>query len=429
MTSEQMWAIYAQGIAQAAGLSGAPEGFILNGTSDIANFATASAALPKTAVPTTQQALYQIYNLANTEVSLQGIYSPVNQQFFNDYATYIDNLVPTGSQNAPTPTQTAQLTLLRNTLSTQTTQYQTDITAAAAAWNTQGTLFPGQYPTFQSFLNQTTWGSTLQTDTAAISGTNSQINSLMTTIYGQDYVAIALAKQTVDGVRTAMTGAAVTSPADMMVAADSGNLIVPTYNPSSLATFSSWVDTVISQHGNDSSAISISFTANSAQYDFSQSQYFSHTSWSTDYFFFSVGHSSTTSSSQLNIDTTNSDFSLTMKFDAITELDLTRGPWYDSSLMYNYTNPDSLATPVKLYIGMYPSVTMTMDASDYTAAKSAYQSSSGIGVGIFWIAAGGNSNSSSSLQMSASWNDATNSVTLSSSSIEPVILAMQVQQV
>jgi hypothetical protein len=248
MTNQQMWAIYAQGIAQAAGLPNVTDGFILTGNSLVANLASSSKLLPS--VPTTSDALYQVYTLTNTELPLQGIYNPTTSQFFNDYATYIDNLIPVGSTKGPNPTQAAQLKGLRINLNNATNQLNADYTTAVTAWTTQGTMFPGKYPTFQSFLNQSTWGATITTDNAAISGANSQINNMLTAVYGQDYVAIALAKQTVDGVRAAQQGASVTGPSDMLTTSASGILIVPTYNPSSLTTFSAWVDGVISNHGN-----------------------------------------------------------------------------------------------------------------------------------------------------------------------------------
>jgi len=425
MTNEQMWAIYAQGIAQAAGLPGTANNFILTGNSMIANFASSSKLLAP--APTLGDALYQIYVLGNSELPQQGVYNPTTGSFFNDYATYIDNLIPAGSQKGPNPTQSAQLTGLRANLTAATNQLNADYTTASTAWTTQGTLFPGKYPSFQSFLNQTTWGSTINTDNAAVAGVNSQINALMSTIYGSDYVAISLAKQTVDGVRTAMQGSTSTGPADMVGNTAAGVQIVPTYNPSSLTVFSSWVDGIIQSHGNaGSQGKVITFNSSAAQYDFSQSAYFSSTNWSTDYFFFSVGGSSSQSSSSVNVDTSNSAFALTIAFDDVTTVQVSRGPWFDSSLMGSFTNPNNLSVPNNILVGMYPEITLTMDAASYSNAQSAYNSATGFGFGAFWVSAAGTSSSSSNAQLSATWNNAGNSVTISSTSPNPVILGMQV---
>ena len=429
MTNEQMWAIYAQGIAQAAGLPTSTDGFILTGNTLVANLASTSKLLPS--APTTRDALSQVYNLGNTELPLQGIYNPTSSQFFNDYATYIDNLIPVGSQKGPNPTQSAQLKGFQIDLTNAANQLNADYNTANAAWTAQGKMFPGKYPTFQSFLNQTPWGSTISTDNAALSGVNSQISTLMTTIYGKDYVAISLAKQTVDGVRRDMQGATSTGPSDMVVTGGSGSsMVVPTYNPSSLAVFSAWVDGVITNHGNPGSqGKKITFDSSAAQYDFQKSTYFSQTNWSTDYFFFSEGGSSSSSSTNVSVDTSNSAFSLTIGFDDVTTVQLIRGPWFDSSLMGSYTNPNNLSTPTSLLIGMYPTITMTMDAASYSAAQAAYSSSSGFGFGAFWVSANGTSSSSSTLQLNAAWDSSSNSVTISSSSINPVILGMQVAEV
>jgi hypothetical protein len=427
MTNEQMWAIYAQGIAQAAGLPSSPPNFILTGTSLVANLATNSVALPKTAVPTTAQALFQIYGLANTEAALQGIYTPSQLNFFSQYATYIDNLIPEGSQLAPTPTQSAQIQILQVNISTANAQLAADYTSASTAWTTQGVLFPGKYPSFQSFLSQTSWGLTINNDNNTLGGYNSALSTLLTTVYGHDYVAIQQAKNTVDNIRTAMLGPAVIGPQTMLVTADAGNLVVPTYNPSSLQAFSSWVDSTIGQHG-QATPIKVNFNQAAGEYDFTKSTYFSHTDFSTNYFFFSVGGSSTTSRTQVNINTSSSAFSLEFQFDSITQVSLTKGPWYDSSLMSKFPNPNNLSVPTSLIVAMYPKITMKMDAASYASAFSSYNSASGFGFGSFWVSAS-HSTSSSNLSMSATWDSSSNSVTIESSSINPVIVGMQLAQV
>lgn len=358
-------------------------------------------------------------------MNLNGIYHPSQALFFNDYATYIDNLVP---QNAttPTPTQQAKIKMIKDSLTTAQTTLNNDFASASSAWTQQNTYFPGKYPTFQSFLNQTIWGATINTDQNNVAGFNSQLSTLYSSIYGDDYVAIQQNKATVDGVRSAMVGSTVTSPADMAVAAESGTLIVPTYNPSSLSTFSSWVDSTISAHGS-ARPISIAFSARSGHFDFSQSTYFSHTNWNVDLFFFSLSGSSTTSRQQVNIDTDSSSFGLEIQFDAITEVQLSRGPWYDSSLMYDFQNNGSLATPTILYVGMYPKIILKMDQSSYNSAYSAYTSSSGFGVGCFWGSAGTQTDKSTA-QMVANWDSSTQSVTIESQSIQPVIVGMEVAQ-
>lgn len=425
LTTQDLWAIYANQIATAAGLPSNPNNFILTGNGMVANFAVGSSALPS--VPTKGEALFEVYNLADGEVNQQGIYHPANSNFFNDYATYIDNLTPQGAA-PPTPTQTAQMKLIESKLATANKKWNSDLAAADAAWQTQSKLFPGKYPTFQSFLNQTPYGATVNNDMNNVTGLNSQLSTLKSKIFGKSYVAIQTNKTVVDGVRAARNGSTVTGPADMKVTATSGDLIVPTYNPSDLNVFSSWVDGIIAQ-GPSNLPICTTFDTSSAKFDFSKSQYFSQTNWHADLFFFSVGGHSSQSRTQVNIDTSSSQFSLKMCFGGITQVALTRGPWYDSSLMYAYKNPDNLATPVTLYVAMYPTITLTMDAQSYQSAYSSYNSSHGFGVGAWWVAAGGHSSSSSQVQMSAKWDATSRTVTISPNSVQPVIVGMEVTQV
>ena len=49
----------------------------------------------------------------------------------------------------------------------------------------------------------------------------------------------------VDNVRKDLLGKAVSSPAEMKVTAEPGDMIVPTYNPGDLRVFSAWVDGII----------------------------------------------------------------------------------------------------------------------------------------------------------------------------------------
>jgi hypothetical protein len=206
----------------------------------------------------------------------------------------------------------------------------------------------------------------------------------------------------------------------------SGSRIVPDYDASSLMQFSSWVDQTIQQHGNTGEqAITIGFSSSSSMYDFSKSAYFSHTDWSANYWFWSAGGSSTTSQNQLSIDTNSSKFNIRMAFDALTTVQVKPGAWYDSSLMGAYQNTGALIRPTALLVAMYPSITLTMDAASYAQAQSAYNSSSGFGVGAFWASAS-TQKSINTASMQTAWNASSNSVTMASQSIQPVVVGMLV---
>jgi hypothetical protein len=426
LDNQSMYSIYVAGLAKAAGLPSMPPNMILAGNSMPANLAIASTALSP--VPSTPEALGQIYQLADTELFPQGVYDPTTNSFFKAYATYIDNLAPANSQKAPTPTQQGNINLLKSQLGKATAQYNTDLSSAFTAYQQAQNMFPGKYSNFQNYLAQTNYGATINTDKSLMDGCNSQLSTLYTAIYGDDYVAIQLAKTTVDNVRTATLGTSMSTPGTMQIQDGAGSmLIVPAYSPGSLSEFSTWVDSTIQQHGNTGEkAVTIGFSTSSAMADFSKSTYFSHTDWSTNFFFFSVGGGSTTSSSQVNINTASSQFNMRMGFDAITTLSLEAGAWYDSSLMSSFDNSQGMIRPTALLIAMYPSISLTMDATSYAQARSAYNSSSGFGVGAFWCAAGGHQTSSSTYSMQSQWDDASNSVTMTSESTTPVVVGMLV---
>jgi hypothetical protein len=425
LDNQSMYSIYVAGLAKAAGLPSTPPNMILCGTSLPACLATSSTALAP--VPPVTEALAQVYQLADTELYPQGMYDATTNSFFDSYATYIDNLTPAGSQKAPTPTQQGQINLLKAQLSKATTQYNADLTSAYSAFQQAQTMFPGQYPNFQSYLGQTSWGGTLTSDKNLMDGSNSQLSTLYTAIYGQDYVAISLAKTTVDNIRTAKLGQSTSTPGTMQVQDGGGSmLVVPQYSPGSLSQFSSWVDNTIQQHGNTGEkAVTIGFSSSSTMADFSKSTYFSHTDWNTGFFFWSAGGSSTTSSSQVNVNTSSSQFNMRMGFDAITTLSVGAGPWFDSSLMGQFNNAGGMIRPTALVIAMYPSITLVMDAASYQSAKSAYNSSSGFGVGAFWASAS-HQTSTDQYSMQATWNDASNTVTMESQSTTPAIVGMLV---
>jgi hypothetical protein len=424
LDNQDLYSIYVAGLAKATGLPANPPNLILTGNALPANLAFNSKSM--TNPPTLPQALAQIYNLADTELYPQGIFDQTTNSFFNDYATYIDNLVPQGSQKAPTPTQQGQINLIKGNLATATTQFNTDQTTAFTSYQQALVMYPGQYPSFQSYLSQTTWGATLNTDANAMNGYNSQLNNIYSAVYGQDYVAIQLAKTTVDSVRIAKLGSSAQGPTVMSIAVASGTQVVPDYNPGDLSQFSTWVDTTVMQHGNaGEQAITIGFSTSSAMYDFSKSTYFSQTNWGSNFWFWSAGGSSTSSSTQVNVDSAASNFNLRMAFDAITTVPVAAGPWFDSSLMYAYPNKGNLIRPTALLIAMYPSITVTMDSSSYASAFSAYNSSSGFGVGAFWTSAS-TQTSTSATSLQATWNASSNSVTMASQSTTPVVVGMLV---
>lgn len=426
MNNQTLWANYAAGIAKAAGLGAAPDNLILTGTSEVANLAEKSTMLPS--VPTVDQALFQIYSLGDTLVHDKFVYDSAESSFFNNYATYIDNLTPKGAQ-PPSPTDTAIIKGIKVKLEAANTTWTNDFTKAAAAWKTQSALLPDRYPTFQEFLNDTPWGQTINTDQNAVTAQNSALSTIMTKVYGQDYVAIQNAKTVVEAVRAAKTGSTVSSTAEMLVQATSGKLVVPTYNPSDLDQFSTWVDGIITAHtptAPSQQAISFNAATGAGSSAWSNSSYYSHTQFNGGWWFFRSGSSVTHRGSSSTVNTSSSEFSVTFGFDGIQTIDVARGPWFDSSLMYDYPGQE-LSSPTQLIVGMYPQIELKMDTESYASAKSAYNSSAGFGVGCWWVSSS-TQKSSSSANFSAKWDSSSNSLTISPIGVQPVILGMIVNE-
>lgn len=424
MNNETLWANYAQCIAQGAGLGAAPSNLVLTGTSRVANLAVGSTSLPT--IPTVDEALFQIYTMGDTLAFEKFVYDSSNESFFSNYATYIDNLTP---QNAkpPSPTDTAKIKGIKAKLNAAQATTTADMAKAFAAWKTDGEMFPGKYPTFSAFLAGTPWGSTINTDQNAESAQNSALSTIMTSVYGSDYVAIQNAKAIVDGVRSSLTLPTASTSASMVVQATSGKLVVPTYNSSALNNLGSWVDGMIAAHTPQpasAQAISVNGATGGGSAAFASSSYYNHTDFSSGFWFFRAGGSVTNSGSASTVDTTSSSFDVTFGFDGIKIVDITRGPWYDSSLMYDYPGK-GLSSPTQLIVGMYPQIEMKMDAASYASAQSAYNSSSGFGAGIWWASASSQHNQSGA-NFNATWNNSSNSVTIAPAGVQPVVLGMMV---
>jgi hypothetical protein len=429
LSTQDLWAAYVQGIINASGLPG--ESLILTGTAVPADLATSSKQLKP--VPKTPQALAQIFALGNAMANPSGFYTLSGQNFFSDYATYIDNLAPQSS-TTPTTAQQAQITAFQGDVTTAQNTYDSDLASAAAAYNQQSPLFPGKWPTFQDFLNGSSWGGTLTNDQNAADGYNTQLSTLMTQVFGQDYEAIAQAKKVVDQVRVDLTAKSTSTAAEMKIATDAGDFIVPVYVPGDLGVFSSWVDATLAAAAKKQ-APEVSFTVNESaqQYDFSQSTYFSEVDWSENennfFYSYAASGSSSQQQTQVAVDTSSESFGVAISFQAVTSVAIALGPWYDSSLMYSYANPAGLVVPASLLIGLMPTVVVSFDAASYQTAQSAYSTSSSFGVGVFTIdggAAGSGSSGSSGTNLTGTWSSTALTLTIEDTSKQPKILGMTV---
>lgn len=427
LTDQNLWYLYASGLAQACGLPSLPDDFVLAGTSLPAPFAVGSTGLGA-ASPTQQEALGALYQLGDGEAHLEGVYAPTGGSFFSVYANYIDNLVPNGGTGM-TPAQQAALALARKAVDAANAQYNTDLDAAAAAYDKANTLFPGKYADFQDYLNGTAWGGTLSTDLAALTGANSKVRAQLSGIYGAGYVAIQTNQAVVDQVRQEKTAKTSGTRADMLVTFDSGDQVVPTYNNgTSFAAIATWVDGVLAS-ANAKGVLpqnkTVSFGSSSAASNFSASSFSASTNWSVNRFFWSATANAAGGRSQSSVVTKTSSFSLTVGFADLKQMVVTPGAWFDSSLLTGMPNPDQVLVPTVLWLAMGPVVTMSMDAASYAQAKSSYTSKAGFGVSLWCGVSGNGSFSADGQRCDTSFDDTNHTITLRPSDTSPVVVAMQ----
>lgn len=426
LTDQNLWYLYAAGLAQACGLPKLPDDFVVAGTSLPAPFAVGSTGLGA-ASPTQEQALGALYQLADGEAHLEGVYAPTGGSFFSVYANYIDNLVPSGGTGM-TPVQQSAVALAQKAVSAAAATLDADQDAAATAYGKAVNLFPGKYTDFQDYLNGTAWGGTLAADQAALDGANSKLRVQLSAIYGTSYLAIQNNQAVVDQVRREKTGKTSGTPADMVVSYDSGNQVVPTYNNAvSFGQIAVWVDgqlAAVSATGQFPANKTVSFGSSSAASSFSASSFAAATNWSVNRFFWSASASAAGGRTASSIFTSKSTFNITFGFADLKAVPVAPGPWFDSSLLGAMTNPDQLLVPTVLYLAMGPSVTMSMDATSYSQAKSAYTSKAGFGVGLWCGVSGSGSFAADGQRCDASFDDSTHSITLRPSDVSPVIVAM-----
>ena len=431
LNDQNLWCLYAKGVAQAAGLPSLPDNFVLAGTALPASFAVGSTGLG-TAAPTEEQAHAALYMLADGEAHCGGVYDPSGGSFFSVYANYIDNLVPNGGTGL-TPVQAAAVALAQKNITAAQATHDADQAKAFTAYSQAQTMFPGKYADFQAFLNQTSWGNTLSSDSAALKAANSKLRAQLSGIYGQSYVAIQTAQSVVDQVRGDLVATNVNTPAEMKVSFDSGDQIVPAYNSTpAYSAIANWVDGVIAAvgpNGVPANPKSVTISATSNADSFSATSFAAQTSWSVHRFFWTVHAGAAVARQAMSVDTSHSAFSLTIAFADVKAVTIKPGAWFDSSLLGQMKNADKLLRPTVVYLAMFPCVTLTMDSSSYAAWKAAYTSSAGVGVGLWCGVSGSAAVQSSGQRSAATFNDASNTVTLRPSDTSPVVVAMQMAEI
>lgn len=404
----------------------------LMGTATIANLAVGSATLATP--PTVGQAGYQVFQMADTLVTDSLIYNATDYSFFHAYALYLDSLNPQGAQN-PSATDTAQLKYYRGLVETGLTAYEQTLTTAFTAWKQAEALTPGAYPDFTNYLSATQWGAKIANISTGIEGNNALITAIMTKVYGTNYAVIDKMRVIVDKVRKSLTGNLSSWPSSMQVQATSGQLVVPNFcafDPvpktpvvaANYANFAKWVDTAVLQHVSGQPKHTIPLAPNlrsRARAVIDNAVPFFGTTPNahvTAMAFRAPKPVAIRQSLALNVHTTVSTFG----YDAMRLIPLTRGDWYDKTLMHDFKNPDRRKLPIGLIIAMYPGISVTMDNAALKSVMNAYNSSAGVIIGSLQARAGATAASGNT--DFANLKVQGNTVSISSDAPEPVIIGL-----
>jgi hypothetical protein len=155
------------------------------------------------------------------------------------------------------------------------------------------------------------------------------------------------------------------------------------------------------------------------------------------YGIFSFGGSG--SGTHLNVDTSETDFSMTWAAKGFTAVRIAAGQWYSQQVLQTFKNGPWLKDgpfgsgaaqpygdkgtfalqPVVIYIAYQPSVTATVDQKTYSEVKTTWQAGLEIGIGPFTF--GGTTEGSKD---DARWDDAKRSFTITSASEHPQVIAV-----
>ena len=187
---------------------------------------------------------------------------------------------------------------------------------------------------------------------------------------------------------------------------------------------------------------SVTFDNKSTHYDYSKTIWKSQTGVKL-FGFISIGHRDETHT-QENIISTSTSYSLTIDFAATASINITQGDWFDGSLLTEYKSGPWVegshfasgtshpygqdgVLPVlitKLYVVMNPTITITMDKTDFSSVYNQLDSNFSNGVNLGPFAFGGTNNKSSSIHKTTSTDQSKQSVTLKDTSNIPQIIAV-----
>lgn len=444
--TQDLWAKWLGAVQAAALPAGLGEGQRFSAGSTTLNVDLGNAD------PTIQN--YYIHGLGDVVPANSPSYS-AGSSLVSAYAAFLDWIDPGAKVN---PNLDSQVNLATTKLNNAQKAFNAILMQAITAYNAAKGVMP-DLPAFKDWL-PTNYPSYLTANNDLI-GASGAYEQLMIQVYGPNYASLQNARTNVgynyaqnvltqNKFNMAVTSGSVSPPGSqpVVIGGDTPaapSALVSSFLPAySLQAFGSkypeWQAASVA--GQNDAGASISITSNTEDYSLDKS------GWSAsakatlfgDFFNFSLGGS--TSGGKTSINTSSSDFSLTVDFTGFGSFPIAPGAWWNSALVALNTTklkpgaPDffgddgalsGLATQV--VVGFEPTVTLKMSASDYSNVKSTWQAQATTSIGIGPFRLGKLSGSANGTKQDIHYDDATASVTIGPvKSTLPVLLGVVSQR-
>ncbi|MGF6097585.1 hypothetical protein [Pseudomonas sp. 18175] len=375
----------------------------------------------------------------------------------SSYAVFLDSI---NLGALPNPNLTSQLNLATTALNTAQTAFNNTMTQAIQQYTNFKAVGSAPFPAFSTWVVQSYPG--YVTANNQLIGAANNLDTLMVKLYGPGYSVLqqARTKVGINGAQSligqnafnmAITSGSIAPPGSQPVviggttpppASSLVSSLAPSYSLQAFATkYAEWQANSVA--GQTSAGATISITSSTATYNLDESGWGASTDVSLFGDFFNFSASGSASGQKTSIDTTSSDFSLTVKFTGFGSFIISPGTWWDSGALvatyHNQLNPGSadffgedgaLARyATQVVVGFEPTVILQMKSSDYSNVKSSWeaQTTASIGIGPFRI--GSISGSANGTKQDIQWDDASASVTIGPVSTSvPVLLGVVSQQ-
>ncbi len=373
------------------------------------------------------------------------------------YAVFLDKI---NLGAVPNPNLASQLNIATTALNTAQTAFNNVMTQAIQQYTNYKAINSPPFVPFSTWVVQS-YPSYITANNQLIGAANT-VDSLMVQVYGAGYSVLqqARTKVGINGAQSlisqnafnmAVTSGSIAPPGSQPVviggttpppATALVSSLTPAYSLQAFAAkYAEWQASSVA--GQTSAGASISITSSTATYNLDESGWSASADASLFGDFFNFTASGSASGQKTSIDTTSSDFSLTVNFTGFGSFPIAPGTWWDSGALvatyHNQLNPGapdffgedgSMARfATQVVVGFEPTVILQMKSSDYSNVKSSWeaQATASIGIGPFRI--GSVSGSANGTKQDIQWDDASASVTIGPvSSSVPVLLGVVSQQ-